>query len=70
MQSFKRGTIRELNECLAHFPAVVLTGPRQCGKTTAAQEIAEFLKKPTLYLDLESTTDRRKLTERVSDSVS
>jgi predicted AAA+ superfamily ATPase len=63
MQSFKRSATHELNECLAHFPAVVLTGPRQCGKTTLAQKIAESLKKPTLYLDLESATDRRKLTD-------
>jgi len=63
MQSFERSATHELNECLAHFPAVVLTGPRQCGKTTLAQKIAESLKKPTLYLDLESATDRRKLTD-------
>ena len=63
MQSFERNATHELNECLAHFPAVVLTGPRQCGKTTLAQKIAESLKKPTLYLDLESATDRRKLTD-------
>lgn len=63
MQSFERGATHELNDCLAHFPAVVLTGPRQCGKTTLAQKITESLKKPTLYLDLESATDRRKLTD-------
>lgn len=63
MQSFERSATHELNECLAHFPAVVLTGPRQCGKTTLAQKIAESLKKPTLYLDLVSATDRRKLTD-------
>jgi predicted AAA+ superfamily ATPase len=63
MQPFERNATHELNECLAHFPAVVLTGPRQCGKTTLAQKIAESLKKPTLYLDLESATDRRKLTD-------
>lgn len=63
MQPFKRSATHELHECLSHFPAVVLTGPRQCGKTTLAQEIAKSLDKPTLYLDLESATDRRKLTD-------
>ena len=63
MQPFKRSATHELHECLSHFPAVVLTGPRQCGKTTLAQEIAKSLDKPTIYLDLESATDRRKLTD-------
>ncbi|GAB5602350.1 ATP-binding protein [Thermus sp. FJN-A] len=38
---------------------VVLTGPRQAGKTTLALEVAQ--KREALYLDLESDSDRAKL---------
>ena len=50
-----------LNYLLLHFPAVVLLGPRQVGKTTLALEIAA--KKPSIYLDLEDETDRAKLAD-------
>lgn len=46
---------------LDQFPAVALLGPRQVGKTTLAQIIAED--RPSLYLDLESQADRQKLTD-------
>ena len=42
-------------------PAVGLLGPRQVGKTTLALEIART--RPSIYLDLESPTDRAKLSE-------
>jgi uncharacterized protein len=35
------------------FPAVVILGPRQVGKTTLAKKLAGFVKKETHYLDLE-----------------
>ena len=41
--------------------AVGLIGPRQVGKTTLALEIAATRK--ALYLDLESSTDRAKLSD-------
>ncbi len=41
--------------------AVGLIGPRQVGKTTLALEIAE--RRDALYLDLESSTDRAKLSD-------
>lgn len=41
--------------------AVALIGPRQVGKTTLALEIAEG--RNALYLDLESSTDRAKLSD-------
>ena len=46
---------------LDQFPAVALLGPRQVGKTTLAQIIAED--RPSLYLDLESQADKQKLSE-------
>lgn len=50
-----------LRRRLDEVPAVVLTGPRQAGKTT----LALALGKPdgALYLDLESEQDRAKLVE-------
>ena len=50
---------RQLKHLLAKFPAVVLIGPRQVGKTTLARE---FLSQDTgIYLDLESPRDQRKI---------
>jgi uncharacterized protein len=46
---------------LDHSPAVALIGPRQVGKTTLALDIAET--RPSFYLDLESESDRAKLSE-------
>ena len=43
------------------MPAVALLGPRQVGKTTLALEVAGG--RPAIYLDLESETDRAKLSE-------
>ncbi|GBH32096.1 AAA family ATPase [Sphingobium xenophagum] len=51
------------NELIARLdesPAVALLGPRQVGKTTLAQELADD--RPSIYLDLESDRDRAKLT--------
>lgn len=42
-------------------PAVALLGPRQVGKTTLAQELAAT--RPSVYLDLESSADRAKLSD-------
>lgn len=51
----------ELRGLLDERPAVVLVGPRQVGKTTLALTIAE--QRPSVYLDLESDSDRTKLTD-------
>lgn len=51
----------EVRWLLEHTPAVVITGPRQAGKTTLALEIAKT--RPSTYLDLESEADRAKLAE-------
>ncbi len=46
---------------LDQFPAVALLGPRQAGKTTLAERIAE--ERPSVYLDLEDAADREKLAD-------
>ena len=51
----------DLSALLNESAAVGLIGPRQVGKTTLALAVAENL--PSVYLDLESETDRAKLTE-------
>lgn len=59
----KRILESELLELLAFFPAVGIIGPRQSGKTTLAKIIMDKNSKKSVYLDLESPTDRNKLTE-------
>lgn len=56
-----RRLVSSLTSALAEIPAVALLGPRQVGKTTLALELART--QPVLYLDLESATDRAKLSE-------
>ena len=46
---------------LDQFPAVALLGPRQTGKTTLADLIAE--ERASVYLDLEDAADRGKLSD-------
>jgi uncharacterized protein len=50
-----------LGSLLSQSPAVVLTGPRQVGKTTLALAVAG--QGPAAYLDLESPADRARLAE-------
>jgi uncharacterized protein len=50
-----------LSHLLDRSPAVALLGPRQVGKTTLGLEIGAS--RPSLYLDLESDSDRAKLSE-------
>ena len=57
----KRRIYKELLEAIDGNPAVALLGPRQVGKTTLALEVGNT--RPTLYLDLESVSDRAKLTD-------
>ena len=52
----KRRIHDKLVESIDHSPAVGLLGPRQVGKTTLALEMGAT--RPSLYLDLESPTDR------------
>jgi predicted AAA+ superfamily ATPase len=59
----KRILEKELLELLSFFPAVGIIGPRQSGKTTLARILMERNSKKSVYLDLESPTDRNKLIE-------
>ena len=43
------------------FPAIVILGPRQVGKTTLAKLLSKNLKKKIHYLDLERSSDFEKL---------
>lgn len=56
-----RRAFTKLNELLSRFPAVVLLGPRQVGKTTLAKQCA--VDRGGLYLDLESQRDLSKLSD-------
>lgn len=58
---FERQLKAQLQQELAHNPAVALLGPRQVGKTTLALAVAEG--HPSVYLDLESERDRARLAE-------
>ena len=53
----------EIIELLKEFPVVGILGPRQVGKTTLAESIAEMINPDPIYLDLESPADKAKLTE-------
>lgn len=57
----KRSISSNIDNALARQAAVALIGPRQVGKTTLAHEIAK--NQPAIYLDLESPTDRNKLSD-------
>jgi predicted AAA+ superfamily ATPase len=57
----ERRVTSEVSVLLGQSPAVVLTGPRQVGKTTLALAIANG--RPATYLDLESEADRARLAE-------
>lgn len=62
-----RHDTNELAEYLTFFPSIMLTGPRQVGKTTLAKEIAEKLNKPVLYLDMERENDKAILKNNAHD---
>ncbi|MBO0937702.1 ATP-binding protein [Fibrella sp. HMF5335] len=47
---------------ISYFPAVVLVGPRQVGKTTLVKTLQQRLPRPSIYLDLELPSQRDRLT--------
>ncbi|MDR2845602.1 MAG: ATP-binding protein [Puniceicoccales bacterium] len=54
--------ITEITETLTQFPVCVLLGPRQCGKTTLAREIAATWPDST-FLDMENPRDAARLAD-------
>ena len=62
-----RKTETALRSALSRFPVVALLGPRQVGKTTLARALAETIAEDkTQYLDLESPSDRARLSDAES----
>ncbi len=60
----QRKLLAEAQATLERQPAIVITGPRQVGKTTLAQLlVANLADDQKLLLDLERTSDRRRLTD-------
>jgi len=66
MHGLRRKLQAQVFKLLEHFPAVALLGPRQCGKTTLAHEIAAQWPEKSVYLDLENVADLAKLEDAVS----
>ena len=52
--------VRRIHEALEVHPCAALTGPRQCGKTTLARQIAADAPGST-WFDLEAAVDRQRL---------
>jgi uncharacterized protein len=57
----ERFLLKNLEAALRRAPAVVLTGPRQVGKTTLARSVAQVV--DALYLDLERPSDLAKVAD-------
>lgn len=54
---------KEILQLLEEFPAVGLLGPRQVGKTTLSEILAEELKPTPVYLDLETPSNLARIEE-------
>ena len=58
MSDYNRNMELKINSYLSIFPAVVITGVRQCGKTTLAKKLAPNWS----YFDLENPDDFDRIT--------
>ncbi len=61
MKLIERHAKAQLLYYLQHFPAVVILGSRQVGKTTLVKTIEGLTQKPMLFLDMELPSDIDKL---------
>ena len=58
----QRKTEHFVKENLSVFPAVIIWGPRQCGKSILVKMMSDYLPN-FLYLDLQNRDDIAKLSE-------
>jgi len=58
-----RIALEPLRKYCKQFPVVCILGPRQCGKTTLAKAYLSQYGKDSFYIDLESHSDIRKLSD-------
>ncbi|MCK4920730.1 MAG: AAA family ATPase, partial [Bacteroidales bacterium] len=58
----QRKTEGFVKENLSVFPAVLILGPRQCGKSTLVKMMSDYLQ-DFIYLDLQNRDDIAKLSE-------
>ena len=61
MNVVRPALLRRVEDALKRAPVVALLGPRQCGKTTLAHDIARS--RTATFLDLERAADRSRLQE-------
>jgi len=61
-----RDTQKTIEVLLKQFPAVVIGGARQIGKSTLAKQTALLKKQGAVFFDLEKPSDRRKLNDAES----
>jgi uncharacterized protein len=52
-----RALLQHIEQLTKVFPAIVILGPRQVGKTTLIKIVAKNVKRKSTYLDLEKTSD-------------
>ena len=58
MSDVKRNLEKKINKLLQYFPAVIITGVRQGGKTTLVKK----MKPKWEYFDLEKSSDYERIT--------
>ena len=56
---FTREIEDDIQHSLANNPVTAIVGPRQCGKSTLAKQIAEKLGNEYIYLDLERLANEK-----------